>query len=168
MRRHFAIDLFECPHCHGRTRILSTIHPPQTTRTTRAKTRACSRPSRIASSRPLGSLKRRRIRQRRPNFTSDKPNSVNIPHDEGSASPNRADPALRIAAFGHDIEHAVEARKVRREDFADSDAFKAAHARNSAAMLGGIPRECGVEEETLTREVHRLVCLHEVGGDLPL
>jgi hypothetical protein len=26
-------------------------------------------------------------------------------------------------------------------------------------------RECGVEDEALTREVHRLVCLHEVGGD---
>ncbi len=74
--------------------------------------------------------------------------------------------ALRIAALGHDIERAVEARKVRRGDFADYDAFKAAHARNSAAMLGGILRECGVGDETLTREVHRLVCVHEVGGDL--
>ncbi len=78
----------------------------------------------------------------------------------------RADPALRIAALGHDIERAVGSRKVRRGDFADSDTFKAAHASNSAAMLGGILRECGVEDETLTREVHDLVCLHEVGGDL--
>jgi hypothetical protein len=78
----------------------------------------------------------------------------------------KADPALRIAALGHDIERAVESRKVRRGDFADYDTFKAAHARNSAAMLGGILRECGVGDETLTREVHRLVCLHEVGGDL--
>ena len=42
----------------------------------------------------------------------------------------QADTALRIAALGHDIERAVEARKVRRADFADYDAFKAAHARN--------------------------------------
>ncbi len=55
----------------------------------------------------------------------------------------KADPALRIAALGHDIERAVEAQKVRRGDFADYDDFKAAHARNSAAMLGGILRECG-------------------------
>ncbi len=55
---------------------------------------------------------------------------------------------------------------MRRWDFADYDVFKAAHARNSAAMLGGILRECGVGDETLTREVHRLVWLHEVGGDL--
>ncbi len=78
----------------------------------------------------------------------------------------KADPALRIASLGHDIERAVEARKVRRGDFADYDVFKAAHARNSAAMLRGILRECGVGDEALTQEVQRLVCVHEVGGDL--
>ncbi len=52
---------------------------------------------------------------------------------------------------------------MRRWDFADYDAFKAAHARNSAAMLGAILRECGVGDETLTREVQRVVRLHEVG-----
>ncbi len=73
--------------------------------------------------------------------------------------------ALCIAALGHDVERAIETRKVRREDFADYDAFKAAHARSSADVLREIMRECGVEDEALTREVHRLVCLHEVGGD---
>ena len=77
----------------------------------------------------------------------------------------KADPALRIAALGHDIERAVEERKVRRGDFADYDVFKAAHARNSADILNGILRECGVDEERLVREVQRLVCRHEVGGD---
>ncbi len=77
----------------------------------------------------------------------------------------KADPALRIAALGHDIERAVEERKVRRADFAEYDAFKAAHARNSAAMLREILSECGVGDEVLTREVERLVCAHEVGGD---
>ncbi len=48
----------------------------------------------------------------------------------------KADPTLRIAALSHDI----EARKVRRGDFAEYDAFMAAHARNSAAMLG---KSCG-------------------------
>ncbi len=76
-----------------------------------------------------------------------------------------ADAALRVAALGHDIDRAVEERKVRRADFADYDAFKAAHARNSAAILGKIMHECGVEGEALTGEVYRLVCLHEVGGD---
>jgi chaperonin GroES len=77
----------------------------------------------------------------------------------------RADRALRLAALGHDIERAVEERKVRRADFAEYDAFKAAHARNSAAMLREILSECGVGDEGLTREIERLVCAHEVGGD---
>ncbi len=75
-----------------------------------------------------------------------------------------SDAALRIAALGHDIDRAVEGR-VRRADFADYDAFKAAHARNGAAILRDIMRECGVADDALAQEVHRLVCAHEVGGD---
>ncbi len=77
----------------------------------------------------------------------------------------RADVALRIAALGHDIDRAVEARKVQRADFADYDAFKAAHARNGAQILLEILADCGIEDEALMREVERLVCAHEVGGD---
>jgi hypothetical protein len=77
----------------------------------------------------------------------------------------KADAALRIAALGHDIERAIEARKVRRADFADYDAFKAAHARNSAGILLEVMEECGVEDERLKREVEHLVRAHEVGGD---
>jgi hypothetical protein len=76
-----------------------------------------------------------------------------------------ADVALRIAALGHDVERSSETRKVRREDFLDYEAFKAAHARSSADTLREIMRECGVEDEALIREVHGLVCLHEAGGD---
>ncbi len=36
----------------------------------------------------------------------------------------KADPALQIAALAHDIDRAVETRKVRRADFNDYDAFK--------------------------------------------
>ena len=77
----------------------------------------------------------------------------------------KADAALRIAALGHDIDRAVEARKVRRAAFADYDSFKAAHASNGASILSEIMQECSVEDEALAREVHRLVCVHEVGGD---
>ncbi len=76
-----------------------------------------------------------------------------------------ADAALQIAALGHDIDRAVTARKVQRADFGDYDDFKAAHARNGAAILSEILVECGVTDDTLTREVHHLVCAHEVGGD---
>ena len=76
-----------------------------------------------------------------------------------------ADAALQLAALGHDIDRAVAARKVRRADFDDYDDFKAAHARNGAKILAEILWESGVREESLTREVERLVRRHEVGGD---
>ena len=47
-----------------------------------------------------------------------------------------ADEALQIAALGHDIQRALAARKLKRADFPDYDTFKAAHARNSAEILG--------------------------------
>ncbi len=77
----------------------------------------------------------------------------------------KADAALRIAALGHDIERAIEGRKVCRGDFPTYDAFKAAHARNSARILMEILKQCGVEDEPFSREVYRLVRRHEVGGD---
>ena len=76
-----------------------------------------------------------------------------------------ADAALQLAALGHDIDRAVSARKVQRADFDDYDDFKAAHARNGAEILAEILWESGVREESLAREVERLVCRHEVGGD---
>lgn len=76
----------------------------------------------------------------------------------------RADQALQIAALAHDIERAVEARKVCRADFSNYDAFKAAHARNGAKMLREILDECAVAK-SIVDEACRLVALHEVGGD---
>ena len=75
------------------------------------------------------------------------------------------DAALQIAALGHDIDRAVEERKVLRADFAEYDAFKAAHARNGAQILRELLEACGIEDAAFLREVHRLVCCHEVGGD---
>ena len=76
-----------------------------------------------------------------------------------------SDECLRIAALGHDIERAIEGRKVRRADFHDYDQFKAAHAINSAKILTEVMLECGVEDKTLIQQVYDLVCRHEVGGD---
>ena len=75
-----------------------------------------------------------------------------------------ADKALQIAALGHDIDRAIEARKVQRADFADYDTFKATHARNSALILKEIMEACGVAPD-IEEQVYRLVCCHEVGGD---
>ncbi len=76
----------------------------------------------------------------------------------------KAGEALQIAALAHDIDRAVEKRKVRRRDYDDYDAFKAAHARNGAKMLRAILEECGVPTPTAD-EACRLVECHEVGGD---
>jgi len=75
-----------------------------------------------------------------------------------------ADQALQIAALAHDIDRAAENRKIHREDFSDYEAFKAAHAHNSADMLRKILMTCGVDQAT-SNEACRLVALHEAGGD---
>ena len=75
-----------------------------------------------------------------------------------------ADEALQIAALGHDIERAVNDRKVRREDYGDYDRFKAAHARNSAKILMEVMMDCAMKGK-VAEEVCRLVRLHEIGGD---
>ena len=76
-----------------------------------------------------------------------------------------ADEALQLAALAHDIDRAIEEKKVGRENFDNYDAFKAAHARNSAEILRPILTACGVERNIL-EEACRLVEFHEVGGDL--
>ncbi len=75
-----------------------------------------------------------------------------------------ADEALQIAALGHDIERAIDQRKMRREDFENYDDFKAAHAHNSAEILKQVMLDCGVDK-TLMEQVYELVRRHEVGGD---
>lgn len=76
----------------------------------------------------------------------------------------KAGQALQLTALAHDIDRAVETQKVRRSDYNDYDAFKAAHARNGAKILRVILKECGVDK-SITEEACRLVTLHEVGGD---
>ncbi len=75
-----------------------------------------------------------------------------------------ADGALQLAALAHDIDRAIDGLKVKRADFDDYDAFKAAHARNGAEILRPILTECGVEQH-IVDEACRLVEVHEVGGD---
>jgi len=74
-----------------------------------------------------------------------------------------ADTALRLAALGHDIDRAAP-DKVRRDDFDDYDAFKAAHARHGADIIAALLEDCGVATPIIT-ETCRLVRLHETGGD---
>ena len=75
-----------------------------------------------------------------------------------------ADIALQIAALGHDIERAIEAKKVRRKDFESYNEFKRSHAVNSAKILKNIMLDCDVSKN-LVEDVYSLVIHHEVGGD---
>ncbi len=77
-----------------------------------------------------------------------------------------ADEALQIAALGHDIERAIEKRKVRRQDYKNYDEFKDAHASNSAEILAEIMKECNISKE-LADDSLFLVCHHERGGTRP-
>ncbi len=72
--------------------------------------------------------------------------------------------ALRVAALAHDIDRAIEETKVKRADFDDYDAFKAAHAQHSAELLRPILTACNVARD-IVDEACRLVTVHEVGGD---
>ncbi len=73
------------------------------------------------------------------------------------------DEALKIAALGHDIERAIEERKVRRADFKNYDEFKDAHALNSAEILAEIMKECKIGKK-LADDIFFLVRNHEMGG----
>ncbi len=74
-----------------------------------------------------------------------------------------ADENLKIAALGHDIERAIEKRKVRRQDFKDFDEFKDTHALNSAKVLAEIMQTCDIDKKMID-EVSSLVRHHETGG----
>ncbi|MBW1691261.1 MAG: DUF4202 family protein [Deltaproteobacteria bacterium] len=74
-----------------------------------------------------------------------------------------ADEALQIAALGHDIERAIEERKVRRDDYKNYDEFKDAHASNSAEILAEIMKECSIGKE-LADDSFYLACHHERGA----
>ncbi len=71
--------------------------------------------------------------------------------------------SLKIAALGHDIERAIEKRKVRRQDYKDYDAFKDAHALNSANVLIEIMQACDIDKKMI-EDVFFLVRHHETGG----
>ena len=74
-----------------------------------------------------------------------------------------ANESLKTAALGHDIERAIENRKVMRQEYKDYDAFKDAHALNSANILTEIMQACDIDQKMID-EVFFLVRHHETGG----
>jgi len=75
-----------------------------------------------------------------------------------------ADSSMRIAAYSHDIERAIETKRVKRQHFSNYDLFKVAHANNSVRILKEIMLRHKVSPEII-KETCRLVGLHETGGD---
>jgi len=74
-----------------------------------------------------------------------------------------ADDAMKLAALGHDIERAFDAKRVRSVDFETYDEYKQAHALNSAQILTEIMESCGAAQP-LVDEIANLVAPHERGG----
>lgn len=74
-----------------------------------------------------------------------------------------ADEASQIAALGHDVERAIEGRKVKREDYKNYDEFKNAHALNSAKVMTEIMEECDISKK-LADDILPLVRYHETGS----
>ena len=75
-----------------------------------------------------------------------------------------AEDALKIAALGHDIERAIEHRKIKRKDYKSYDKFKKAHALNSAKILKEVMKKWKVKKEFI-EDVFFLVSHHETGGN---
>ncbi len=73
--------------------------------------------------------------------------------------------SLLVAALGHDIERAIEERKVKRTDYRDYDEFKKAHAENSAQIMREIMTSMGIDQKKFIGDVCSLVLLHETGGN---
>lgn len=75
-----------------------------------------------------------------------------------------ADTALEIAALSHDIERALPDRKVVRSGYATYDAFKLAHAENSARIIRELLARYPLEKE-IVEKVCFLIGYHEFGKD---
>jgi len=74
-----------------------------------------------------------------------------------------ANEALQIATLGHDIERAIDGRKVKRKDYQNYDEFKDAHALNSAKIMREIMKEHSMSK-AMIKKVFFLVRHHENGG----
>lgn len=74
------------------------------------------------------------------------------------------DPAMRIAALGHDIERGFEERCVQASAYDTFDEYKQAHALNCAEILVEVLEEQGVKQPVIDDVAH-LVANHEIGGD---
>jgi len=78
-------------------------------------------------------------------------------------NPNACD-ELQIAALGHDIDRAIESRRIKSENFNDYEAYKMAHAKKSARIVAEILHKLDFNNNFIER-VKILIEQHEIGGD---
>jgi len=74
-----------------------------------------------------------------------------------------ANEALRIAALGHDIDRAIEKRRVKKENFKDYRKYKKEHAKESAKIIGEMLKKHDLERNFINK-VKFLIESHETGG----
>jgi len=75
----------------------------------------------------------------------------------------KADDALKIAALGHDIDRAIEKRRIKNEDYDDYSHKKKVHSKESAKVITEILRRYKYNKDILNK-VKYLIEHHEVGG----
>jgi len=75
-----------------------------------------------------------------------------------------ADEALQIAALAHDIDRAIEERRIKEEDYEDYNKYKHDHALQSAQVISEILRKIGYDHSFI-KKVKLLVEQHEIGKE---
>jgi hypothetical protein len=73
------------------------------------------------------------------------------------------DEALQIAALGHDIDRAIEARRIKKENFKDYNEYKKRHGQESAKIMTEVLERNGASRD-LIEKVEFLIENHEFGG----
>jgi len=91
------------------------------------------------------------------------PNHSKLTHEWVLKLKPNADDALQIAALGHDIDRAIEKRRVKKENFKDYDEYKKEHAKESAKITCELLEKHKFDKDFI-KKVKFLIENHEVGG----
>lgn len=70
---------------------------------------------------------------------------------------------LKIAALGHDIDRAMEKRRIKKENFDNYEDYKKEHAKESAKIVSEILKKHNCENKFIEK-VKYLIENHEIGG----
>ena len=74
-----------------------------------------------------------------------------------------ADDALKISALGHDIDRAIEKRRIKKENFSSYEDYKREHAKESAKIICEILEKYNFDDEFI-KKVQFIIQNHEFGG----